>query len=83
MKVLHVISGTIIETGITQNTLDRLFSQSIEEITNSNTGWADVRRFIDAMDKAGVYTSSDKSYYVDLKDIQETMCIDEFELLIY
>jgi hypothetical protein len=81
MKILHIISGTIIEVDITNNTFNYLFYLPVENLCKNYKEWERTRRFIDSMDKAKVYNSSDQSYYIDVDEIRKTMCMDEFEIL--
>jgi hypothetical protein len=81
MKILHIISGTIIEVNITNNTFNYLFYLPVEKLCRNDKEWERTRRFIDIMDRAKVYKSSDQSYYIDVNEIRKTMCRDEFEIL--
>jgi hypothetical protein len=81
MKILHIISGTIIEVNITNNTFNYLFYVPVENLCRNDKEWERTRRFIDIMDRAKVYKSSDISYYRDIEEIRKTMCYDEFEIL--
>jgi hypothetical protein len=81
MKILHIISGTIIEVDITNNTFNYLFYLPVEKLCRNDKEWERTRRFIDIMDRAKVYKSSDQSYYIDVNEIRKTMCRDEFEIL--
>lgn len=81
IKVLHVVSGTIVEADITKNTLNYLFHVEMKKLERNDKEWERVRRFIDVIDKAKIYASSDHSYYRDLESIRESMCMDEFEFL--
>jgi hypothetical protein len=81
MKILHIVSGTIIEVDITNNTFNYLFYVPVEKLCRNDKEWERTRRFIDIMDKYKLYNSSDQSYYIDIDQIRKTMCMDEFEIL--
>jgi hypothetical protein len=81
MKILHILSGTIIEVNMTNNTFNYLFYVPVEKLGRNDKEWERTRRFIDSMEKAKVYKSSDQSYYIDVDQIRKTMCRDEFEIL--
>jgi hypothetical protein len=81
MKILHIVSGTVIEANITNNTLNYLFYLPVKKLCKNYREWERTRRFIDSMERAKVYKSSDQSYYRDVDEIRKTMCRDEFEIL--
>jgi hypothetical protein len=81
MKILHVISGTIIEADISKNTFNYLFYLEVDKLHRNDKEWERTRRFIDTMDEYKIRKSSDESYYRDLVDIRKSMCVDEFEIL--
>ncbi|MCI4435603.1 MAG: hypothetical protein JHC33_02160 [Ignisphaera sp.] len=81
MKILHIVSGTIIEADITNNTFNYLFYLPVEKLCRNDKEWERTRRFIDIIDKYKLYDSSDQSYYRDVDAIRKNMCRDEFEIL--